>query len=356
MQQEQACFRALIGLDGFVDEVVRVVDRRESCEAYTCIETIAQFGQRISQCAGMSSNIEMVTQTRKIGGNGAILANALCCFGVGITYIGTVGVHTHDEVFSELATSAELIGIAEPGKTDAIEFQDGKIISSKLDSLNALRWNDVKCALSPADLAARIDGADLVSFNNWTMIPQMSEIWRGILSEVMQLCQSDIQGKLMFIDLADPEKRSVEDIIGALALLEQFESRGFKVVLGLNKKEAHEILKAVGADLIAADETLESLVRSVASRVQISGVTVHPVDGAGALIDGVYEQVDGPYCPQPLITTGAGDHFNAGFVYGLLRALPFDQSLTLGVSTSGYYVRTGISPTLSTLIEFIKNA
>ena len=54
------------------------------------------------------------------------------------------------------------------------------------------------------------------------------------------------------------------------------------------------------------------------------------------------------YIRMPLITTGAGDHFNAGFMHGRLLGLPPENCLTVGVCTSGHYVRTAHSPTSTT--------
>jgi hypothetical protein len=48
-----------------------------------------------------------------------------------------------------------------------------------------------------------------------------------------------------------------------------------------------------------------------------------------------------------LITTGAGDHFNAGFAQGQMLGL--DPDACLGVYASGHYVRTTISPSLDDL-------
>ena len=54
--------------------------------------------------------------------------------------------------------------------------------------------------------------------------------------------------------------------------------------------------------------------------------------------------VVGPFTPKPKITTGAGDHFNAGFCIGRLLDLGLAASLQIGVATSGYYVRHAKSP------------
>ncbi len=58
---------------------------------------------------------------------------------------------------------------------------------------------------------------------------------------------------------------------------------------------------------------------------------------------------------KPLITTGAGDHFNAGFATSQLLGLSPEACLTLGVCNSGHYVRTAESPSLAQLETFLAN-
>jgi len=62
----------IIGLDGFVDEIIHVVDKRQSFSDFTRIEYMGEFGGRISKAAGLSTNIEFVPQQTKLGGNGPI--------------------------------------------------------------------------------------------------------------------------------------------------------------------------------------------------------------------------------------------------------------------------------------------
>src|SRR5205085_1828591 len=73
---------AFIGLDGFVDEILHVVDKRESAEKYVRLPKIAQLAQRLAAAAGQSTNIELVSQLTKLGGNGPIMANALASLGL----------------------------------------------------------------------------------------------------------------------------------------------------------------------------------------------------------------------------------------------------------------------------------
>jgi sugar/nucleoside kinase (ribokinase family) len=65
--------------------------------------------------------------------------------------------------------------------------------------------------------------------------------------------------------------------------------------------------------------------------------------------------VEGPFTAKPRITTGAGDHFNAGFCLGRLLGLSNEDSLWMGVSTSGYYVRNAKSPSTHDLVQFLQH-
>ena len=73
----------LVGLDGFVDEIVSVVDKRHDFERFEPIRSIEALGRRIIAAAGQSSNLELVVRQVKLGGNGPILAGALVACGHG---------------------------------------------------------------------------------------------------------------------------------------------------------------------------------------------------------------------------------------------------------------------------------
>ena len=136
-------FSCLIGLDGFVDEVVHAVDQRTSADEYSRISTIREYGERILEGSGLSLNLEIVPIRRKIGGNGPIYADGLKRYGGDLTYIGCVGEEGLHPLFRELAKGSRVIGVADPGQTDAMEFLDGKIIRSKTESLNRLTWEKI---------------------------------------------------------------------------------------------------------------------------------------------------------------------------------------------------------------------
>jgi sugar/nucleoside kinase (ribokinase family) len=81
---------------------------------------------------------------------------------------------------------------------------------------------------------------------------------------------------------------------------------------------------------------------------------IHPRRGAAAATEADSASFEGPFVKEPKISTGAGDHFNAGFCVGRLLDLDLEASLQLGVSTSGFYVRNARSPDLNDLRKFLR--
>ncbi len=350
---DSAGFSAVIGFDGFVDTIIDVVDKRETVDSYTRIQTIAEFGARISRAAGLSTNFELVPKTTKLGGNGPIMANALLGAGVKITYIGALGKPVNP-VFQSLVDGCEkVVSIIEPGLTDAVEFNDGKVMLGKHEHLTQVNWHTLVDALGEDEIRRLFTSSDLVATVNWTMLPGMNDIWENLL-QILPANDSPDR-PIMFIDLADPEKRKPEDIRAAMELLPRFNSI-YRVVLGLNRKEASEIAQVLEVPLSAPapEVSLEEITKALAERLNLWCFMVHPSDSAAAVIDGEYAFTKGPYTTKPRLTTGAGDNFNAGFCLGLMLGLSLEQSLMLGTATSGYYVRNMHSPTFDQLKEFIE--
>jgi sugar/nucleoside kinase (ribokinase family) len=344
--------KALIGLDGFVDEIIAVVDKRHSFNEYDPIKTIAALGQKILNAAGQSSNYELVAQQMKLGGNGPIMANALASFGLGVTYIGSLGFPGLHAVFQELAGRATVITIAEAGHTDALEFEDGKVMLGKITALDDVNWKNLIARVGKAELTAMMDESALFGFVNWTMLPHMSDIWEKLRTEIVPAVSK--KPRKFFVDLADPEKRTHKDIHEALDIIGRFQG-SFDVILGLNLKEAGEILEVLGLPAAKDPEAdIESSAKTIREKLKINCCVIHPRSGAAAALESESAAFKGPFVKHPKISTGAGDHFNAGFAMGQVLGFSLEESLCTGVGTSGYYVRSGISPTAVQLAEFVE--
>jgi len=344
---------AFVGLDGFVDEIFHVVDTRQNAEQWDRLSTIAAFSERLAAAAGKSTNIELVPQLTKLGGNGPIMANALARFGLQVCYLGALGYPKIRQVFDAFTRVAEVHSVADAGHTNALEFDDGKLMLSSTVQLNDVTWPHIEERFGREAFVHRFQGSDLVAFVNWTMVPYMSQIWETLLRDVMPPPGSP--RRTIFFDLADPQKRTDDDIRHALDLIARFNQR-YSVILGLNEKEAYEVSEAIGfPQRERSSENLARLALELNQRIPVDTIVVHPVAYALATSHGEVATVKGPFIAKPKITTGAGDHFNSGFCLGKLLGFDNVEALLAGVSTSGFYVKNGASPRLEDLASILND-
>ena len=344
--------KVLVGLDGFVDTIIHVVAQRESATKYTRMTAMSEFSRKVGAAAGLSANFEFVTQMVKLGGNGPIMANALAAYGNKVTYVGNLGSPAVHPVFSDFTQRAKVISIAEPGYTDAIEFEDGKLMCGKHQSLRDVNWNNLVKHIPEDQLVAMFEESSLIALVNWTMLPFMGAIWQKIQTRIAPKLTGE--KRWLFFDLADPAKRTREDIAEALRLIAKFQKH-FRVILGLNLQEGRQIGEVLG--IPAPDDSPEQVqihALRILERLPVDTVVIHPVAFAAAADSTGCTHVVGPFTAKPKITTGAGDHFNAGFCIGRLLGCDLAASLQIGVATSGFYVRQARSPRLDDLKKFLQ--
>ena len=260
--------KVLVGLDGFVDTILHVVKTRESAKKYTRLYGMSDFAKRISAATGLSANMEMVTQMVKLGGNGPIMANALRTYGTPVTYIGSLGAPSIHPVFADFARVAEVHSISEPGYTDAIEFDDGKLMFGKHESLSDITWPRLVSHVPEAELIRIFSDSALIALVNWTMLSHMTAIWHKLQTRIAPKLRGE--KRWLFIDLADPAKREKEDIAAALKQISRFQ-KYFRVILGLNMQESRQAGEVLG--IKAPEETYEAVTRHAAMLQETLGST-----------------------------------------------------------------------------------
>ncbi len=343
--------RFTIGFDGFVDEILHAVGTRKNQREYERIQTLSEFAARISAAAGKSANVELVPLQVKPGGNGPIMSMAVAGMSGKVTCIGLLGYPEVFPVFRPLAEKAEVISVGNPGHTDALEFHDGKLMLGKLNTIQEMNWSRLQEVIGAERFRSLMLESDLVACNNWTMLTEMGEI----LDRLAQLVPTGSKVRFFF-DLADPEKRSRKDLEHVLGQIRTLNARA-RCVLGLNLREAEQVSEALGLKEMPAEEatSVEAVAIRISKAMGLHGVVVHAVKCAGASVAGESGGVDGPFCPNPKLSTGAGDHFNGGFVSGLMGGLSVRDALYAGVGTSGWYVRNGRSPGRSDVAQFLRD-
>jgi sugar/nucleoside kinase (ribokinase family) len=342
--------KVLVGLDGFVDLIIDVVDKRTGPESYTRVETIASLGDRISRAAGLSSNLELVVRQEKLGGNGPIMANAMLEAGCEVTYIGNLGRPAVHPVFADMAKRCKACySLAAPGTTDALEFRDGKVMLGKHQSLKEVTYDRMLEVVGAKKLRAVWESSDLIALTNWTMVTAQTEIWKRLYEDLAGA--KTPPGAVLFTDLADPEKRAAKEIAEAVHFLKKFR-KTHRVVLGVNQKESMEVSAAIGLKFKA--EEIEANAATLRKELDLDAVVIHPTKNAACATEKGSAALDGPYCRNPKLTTGAGDNFNAGFCIGLLAGLGPHEMLAAGVANSGFYVRRGKSAAGKDLPAFLE--
>lgn len=348
------CF---IGFDGFTDEIISVVSTRQDASHFETFKHIAQLGNRILEASGKSGNIELVVQKTKLGGNAPILTNALLEGGYRIIFCGNIGeMNNIEPLFEPMASRClRVIPLGPSAHSDALEFNDGKIILGKHENLKNVNFQNLLKAVSSKELTSLLDQAKLFVSANWTMLPMMNLLWKYLVEEVIpQLSVRPTENpRYLFVDIADPAKRTDNDLLEALHLLGAL-GKGWHVNLGLNFAESCRVAKVL--QLQAPSDTpqsLEDLAKQCCKKANLNTVVIHSTKFAVACTAEYTCCAQGPYTASPRFTTGAGDNFNAGFCNALLCGFPLEDCLLTGVATSGFYVREGKSPTMSELAKFI---
>ena len=344
-----------VGFDGFVDEIITLVDKRVDASCFVPMQTIEQFAKRIKSAVRKSTNIELVTKDIRLGGNGPILAKALILQGHFVHLVGALGLESIHPVFTELYTSCKTcVSIANPGLTDAIEFQDGKILFGKIRSIADISIEQLLTFIPKNRLQTLINKSDVIALVNWTMVQRMNEIWEYILTSIIPFL-SKKRNRWFFFDLADPIKREKKDLDRALALLSKM-AKWVNVALGLNEKEAEIVFSTLFSKKMPTGKNkLITLCEEIRKKLKLQLVVIHAIDKASCASPEKKCQIAGPFCKNPFLSTGAGDNFNAGFCQGLAFGLSSEDALLLAVTCSGIYVRTGISPTLEQCISFLES-
>jgi hypothetical protein len=346
--------QALVGLDGFVDRIIHAVAQRHGPgDQYVPFPSLAEFGERIVAAAGKSTNVELYVLREQFGGNGPLLASALLTAGLPTRYIGALGHPAINPLFAPFAKRTQAISLCNPGVTHALEFPDGKLMLGETTSVEEISYARILAAVGEGvflDLLAR---SNLIALVNWTMIPNMTAIFEDLLTKALP--NLDNRPRHFFFDLADPAKRPRAELLGALRTIARFQNFG-QVTLGLNLSEAQQCAAVLNIAFAAsAPEDVQLAANRIRQSLDVGCVVIHPINGAAcATRDGDW-WVDGPHCEKPAITTGGGDHFNAGFMAAQLLGLPPPCGLTTAVAVSGYYVRNAQSPSLGEVAGFLQS-
>lgn len=311
--------KVTVGFDGYVDRLIRIVRKRENTGVYSYFKTIGEFASGVGHAAGKSADWEIITQEVRFGGNAPIMANALSVLGIPSIFIGAAD----HEIFKNL--KCRFISICKPAETMAFEFDDGKIMLAETSVLRELNAETIMPVLTDCIL-----DCSLFAFTGWSNVIGIEEVYAGLLERLRP------ESTKIFFDLADCSKRSHADITRILEIIRAYSERSFDTYLGMNLNE-YEILNRETGNIYAYLGKCKT--------------AVHLTDRCHVQKGGAVEYCKGKTVEKPVLTTGGGDNFNAGFCFGLLSGMSLRDAAVTGMRVSEFYVRYGHSPSLTELEE-----
>lgn len=339
------------GFDGFVDEMIRVVADRSGVDHWQGMAGIADFGRWVDGAVGKSSLREIVVERVDPGGCTVNLADGLAHLGLAVDVFATLGNPVHPAFAAPAAhwRSVRSWG-REPGRTLALQFDDGKLMLSSTSQLAEFDPALLDDVLADGLYLEACRKADLVALTNWTLYPHMTACWRRLQKRVYSQLE---ERPVFFLDLVDPRSRSDADVCEMLAVLADFQANG-ECYFGGNLNETNTVSRLLGvAEVEAEGPSVADQAAALRERLGLTGVVTHCVRGAAMADANGATWVDGPWCAKPVRTVGAGDRFNAGWCAGAVLGLPAAQRLALGNAASGFFVRRARSGSARELADFV---
>ncbi len=334
----------VVGFDGYVDSILRVC-RQTGGAGPEFFDTMEEFGNYIRGKAWKSCSLELKLQTEKVGGNAPIFSQTISHLGAQVSCIGAFGTPQLHPIFRELEKACTLYSISGPGFCEALEFRDGKVMLARNDCMK-VDYNTLVEKISVPNLLKMANQVDMLAFFNWSELPGATSIWQGCLRDIFPRLG---ERKRLLVDLSDCSQRSEQEVREAGGLIREFAGY-LDVVLSLNQNEAEALAKSLKLPL-KENADLAAMLRE---RLACEMVVIHLLDRAYCASEKEVVCHVGRQIQKPLLSTGGGDNFNAGFAFALLQGMMPEEALAVANGVSGFYVSHGRSPDREELAAWLE--
>jgi sugar/nucleoside kinase (ribokinase family) len=344
--------QVLLGCDGFVDEVYRIVDVRQSLTEFTGMDDMKRFGQLVADRSGGGLGLEIVPKRRCSGGFTPNTGRVLAFLGVKPTLVGLYGRDKIDPAFDEFRDNCRLVSLGDSAVTLVFEFSNGKVLLSDLKSVANFTWKDFAASFPGKALTELFTGVDIVGLGYWSLTPDFDNFLKGIVSNYRDITPP----KRMFFDFADIKKKSKESLLASLALIREF-NKSIPMTMSLNEHEGADLLSKFDLKCPEEPAALVSALTTVRKEIGIDELVIHTphfavgtntTEGEGTVLQDFQAKV--------IRTAGAGDSFNGGYVAASLGHLTLQERLVIANAATSFFVTHATAPTKAEMLEQIEKA
>lgn len=322
-EQELQDFHVTLLPDFFLDHIIT---------AGGFSDTMERLRKLYSQGGG---NLPMNKQLVLSGGNAANTAKALARLGVSAHFIGKTSMVGFELLKFFLGKNGvDISRVKTSGKlatTVALEFEGRNVMLSDAGSVEAYSFD----CLDEKDLEV-IASSDIVCVTNWTLNKKGTELAEKVFSFAKK------NGVVTFFDSGDPSSRE-EDVT---VLFKKVVSNSNLDIFSLNENELRYFTKVSATDKAAVISAAQSLQGKITARVDLHTSRFSYSNGT---------IVDSFDVPMVGVSTGAGDAWNAGNIFGELLHFRDDERLLFANAVAAYYIShvPPVHPNLKNIVAFL---
>ena len=311
----------------FLDRIISVPD-------------VGSFYGQIMEKINFGGSIRDIPQRDLKGGNATNVAYALARLGCTVSLIAVADREGHaliKETFSGLDNASLYLIDGKPGRTTALEFQNGDHIVNIMYSDLGDNANFGPERLGPTERGA-IKKAAAVLVTNWASNRKGTELAKFAFSESA--------GALHMLDPADIQTRSRE-------FKESIPRIGKMDSLCINENECNILLSQFGLGRLYGTEETKDLVMELSKKSSVP-IDLHGVGGS-YWSDGHEVEFVGSFPVKPLLVTGAGDVWDAANAMGYLAELEPSERLLFANAAAAFYVSNpgGMPPSVDDALSLV---
>ncbi len=315
--------------DFFLDRIISVPD-------------VGSFYSQIMEKINFGGSIRGIPQKDLKGGNATNVAYALARLGCPVSLVtisDKAGAALLKETFSGLDNATLYVIDGKPGRTTALEFQNGNNIVNIMFSDLGDNENFGPEKLGTKEQDA-IKKAAAVIVTNWASNKKGTDLAKFAFEKS--------KGALHLLDPADIHTRPKEFKEALLKVDSELDS------LCMNENECNILLAQYGLGKLSGIEETKKLVMELTKKSSIT-IDLHAVAGS-FWSDGKGVEFAKSFPVKPILVTGAGDVWDAANAVGYMAGLEPRERLLFANAASALYIANpkGIPPTMDETLSLAR--